>query len=196
MLHSVNLLPWREELRERHKKRFLSLLILGILVGIGIQWGIGLYISNETEKQQSRLAYLNSYIAELDRRIAALKQVEQDHAALLTRLAVVEKLQKQRNKTTDFMNLMPGLIPEGVYVDKIKMGGNEIEIAGISDTTSRLATMLDNLEKSSKLNEVEMHSIVHGKVRFGKKFQTFKVSFNFLTDELPQTPANGGKRNG
>lgn len=196
MLHSVNLLPWREELRERHKKRFLSLLILGILVGIGIQWGIGLYISNETEKQQSRLAYLNSYIAELDRRIAALKQVEQDHAALLTRLAVVEKLQKQRNKTTDFMNLMPGLIPEGVYVDKIKMGGNEIEIAGISDTTSRLATMLDNLEKSSKLNEVEMHSIVHGKVRFGKKFQTFKVSFNFLTNELPQTPANGGKRNG
>ncbi|MGD8111427.1 PilN domain-containing protein [Vibrio sp. TRT 17S01] len=196
MLHSINLLPWREELRERHKKRFLSLLILGILVGIGIQWGIGLYISNETEKQQSRLSYLNSYIAELDRRIAALKQVEQDHAALLTRLAVVEKLQKQRNKTTDFMNLMPGLIPEGVYVDKIKMGGNEIEIAGISDTTSRLATMLDNLEKSSKLNEVEMHSIVHGKVRFGKKFQTFKVSFNFLTDELPQTPENGGKRNG
>ncbi|WP_367987937.1 PilN domain-containing protein [Vibrio sp. NTOU-M3] len=196
MLHSINLLPWREELRERHKKRFLSLLILGILVGIGIQWGIGLYISNETEKQQSRLSYLNSYIAELDRRIAALKQVEQDHAALLTRLAVVEKLQKQRNKTTDFMNLMPGLIPEGVYVDKIKMGGNEIEIAGISDTTSRLATMLDNLEKSSKLNEVEMHSIVHGKVRFGKKFQTFKVSFNFMTDELPQTPANGGKRNG
>ncbi len=193
MLHSVNLLPWREELRERHKKRFLSFLILGVLVGIGIQWGIGLYLDNEAEKQQARLAYLTSYIAELDRRIEALKQVEQDHAALLTRLSVVEKLQKQRNKTTDFMNVLPGLIPEGVYVDKIKMGGSAVEIAGISDTTSRLATMLDNLEKSSKLNEVEMHSIVHGKVRFGKKFQTFKVSFNFPT-ELTQEQAEKGER--
>ncbi|QSA19091.1 PilN domain-containing protein, partial [Vibrio furnissii] len=71
---------------------------------------------------------------------------------------------------------MPQLIPEGVYVDKIKMNGQEIELSGISDSTARLATMLDNLEKSDQLSEVGMHSIVAGNRRFGKQFQSFKVS--------------------
>ncbi|OXE28561.1 pilus assembly protein PilN, partial [Vibrio parahaemolyticus] len=91
-----------------------------------------------------------------------------EHSKILERLKVVEALQNGRNKTTDFMNLMPAVIPEGVYVDKIKMNDLEIEISGISDSTPRLATMLDNMERSAKLLDVEMHSIVHGKARFGK----------------------------
>lgn len=66
---------------------------------------------------------------------------------------------------------------------RIKMNDLEIEISGISDSTPRLATMLDNMERSAKLLDVEMHSIVHGKARFGKEFQTFKVSFMFNTVE-------------
>lgn len=125
----------------------------------------------------------------LDRKIEALKKVEQEHKALLTRLAVVEKLQMKRNKPTDFMNLLPPLIPEGVYVDKIKMNGTHIRLSGISDTTSRLATMLDNLESSPLVGNVEMHSIVHGKRRFGKKFQTFNVSFSFIPAKPTPIPA-------
>ena len=84
---------------------------------------------------------------------------------------------------------MPELIPEGVYVDKIKMNGQEIEMSGISDSTARLATMLDNLERSESLNSVEMHSIVHNRKRFNKEFQTFKVSFVFSPVSLNNTTA-------
>jgi type IV pilus assembly protein PilN len=65
------------------------------------------------------------------------------------------------------------------------MNGVEVEITGISDSTARLATMLDSLEKSSQLTNVEMHSIVHGKARFGKKYQTFKVSFELNFNSAP-----------
>lgn len=182
MLHSVNLLPWREELRERHKRRFISMLILGVLIAVLMQWAVGLYLQEQKHTQLDRLDYLNSYIKQQDTEIAALKKVEQEHKALLTRLSVVEKLQQKRNKAADFMNVVPTLIPEGVYVDKIKMNGLHIRISGISDTTSRLATMLDNLESSPVISNVEMHSIVHDKPRFGKKFQTFKVSFSFAPE--------------
>ncbi|MBN8124836.1 PilN domain-containing protein, partial [Vibrio vulnificus] len=80
----------------------------------------------QTQVQQQRLDFLNQHIRDLDNQIAALKVTEQEHKALLTRLSVVESLQQKRNKTTEFMNLMPQLIPEGVYVDKIKMNGQEI----------------------------------------------------------------------
>ncbi|HDU8579559.1 PilN domain-containing protein [Vibrio antiquarius] len=183
MLYRINLLPWRESQREEHRRRFISLVALGMLVAIGIQWGIGKFFEYQQDQQQERLDYLTHYIAELDQRIEAMKIAEQEHSKILERLKVVEGLQNGRNKTTEFMNLMPAVIPEGVYVDKIKMNDLEIEISGISDSTPKLATMLDNMERSAKLNDVEMHSIVHGKARFGKEFQTFKVSFMFKVPE-------------
>ncbi|AGV17670.1 PilN domain-containing protein [Vibrio alginolyticus] len=183
MLYRINLLPWRESQREEHRRRFISLVALGMLVAVGIQWGIGKFFEYQQDQQQERLDYLTHYIAELDQRIEAMKIAEQEHSKILERLKVVEGLQNGRNKTTEFMNLMPAVIPEGVYVDKIKMNDLEIEISGISDSTPKLATMLDNMERSAKLNDVEMHSIVHGKARFGKEFQTFKVSFMFKVTE-------------
>ncbi|ALR92586.1 PilN domain-containing protein [Vibrio sp. Vb5031] len=183
MLYRINLLPWRESQREEHRRRFISLVALGMLVAVGIQWGIGKFFEYQQDQQQDRLDYLTHYIAELDQRIEAMKIAEQEHSKILERLKVVEGLQNGRNKTTEFMNLMPAVIPEGVYVDKIKMNDLEIEISGISDSTPKLATMLDNMERSAKLNDVEMHSIVHGKARFGKEFQTFKVSFMFKVTE-------------
>ncbi|MFH4437000.1 PilN domain-containing protein [Vibrio diabolicus] len=191
MLYRINLLPWRENQREEHRRRFISLVALGMLVAIGIQWGIGKFFEYQQDQQQERLDYLTYYIAELDQRIEAMKIAEQEHSKILERLKVVEGLQNGRNKTTEFMNLMPAVIPEGVYVDKIKMNDLEIEISGISDSTPKLATMLDNMERSAKLNDVEMHSIVHGKARFGKEFQTFKVSFMFKVPEKKAEAQHG-----
>ncbi|NOH96562.1 PilN domain-containing protein [Vibrio sp. 99-70-13A1] len=179
MLHQVNLLPWRDEIRAQHKKRFINLVVLGTLVAVIAQWMVGNYFHEQKSHQQARLNYLQQYIAQLDTQIQSLKVAEEEHKSILTRLDVVESLQSGRNKTTEFMNLMPNLVPEGVYVDKIKMNGQEIEMSGISDSTARLATMLDNLERSDSLSDVEMHSIVHNKKRFNKEFQTFKVSFMF-----------------
>ncbi|MCR9580663.1 PilN domain-containing protein [Vibrio antiquarius] len=191
MLYRINLLPWRENQREEHRRRFISLVALGMLVAIGIQWGIGKFFEYQQDQQQERLDYLTHYIAELDQRIEAMKIAEQEHSKILERLKVVEGLQNGRNKTTEFMNLMPAVIPEGVYVDKIKMNDLEIEISGISDSTPKLATMLDSMERSAKLNDVEMHSIVHGKARFGKEFQTFKVSFMFKVPEKKAEAQHG-----
>ncbi|PFG55153.1 type IV pilus assembly protein PilN [Vibrio sp. ES.051] len=191
MLYRINLLPWRENQREEHRRRFMGLIVLGLFVAVGIQWGIGKYFAYQQNQQQERLDYLTHYITELDQRIEAMKIAEQEHGKILERLKVVEGLQGGRNKTTELMNLMPSAIPQGVYVDKIKMNDLEIEISGISDSTSRLATMLDNMERSAKLIDVEMHSIVHGKARFGKEFQTFKVSFMFKGAEKKEEAQHG-----
>lgn len=192
MLHHINLLAWRENQREEHRRRFIGLIVLSAIAALGLQWGIGKYYQYQQDQQQQRLDYLAHYISQLDKRIEAMKIAEQEHSKILERLKIVEGLQNGRNKTTEFMNLMPSVIPEGVYVDKIKMNDYEIEISGISDSTPRLATMLDNMERSAKLLDVEMHSIVHGKARFGKEFQTFKVSFMFKGASIKE----GGKQHG
>lgn len=184
MLHDINLLPWREEKRQEYKQRFYGMVVLGVLVAIGLQWFGSLYIDHLKTQQKARNQQLQAYVQELDKQLINLKAIEAKHKSILTRLRLVESLQNERNKTTDFMNLMLELVPEGVYVDKMKMNGRDVEIGGISDSTSRLATMLDNFENSAWLMNIEMHSIVSGKVVFGKKFQTVKVSFRFESKPL------------
>jgi len=183
-LHDINLLPWREEKRQEYKQRFYGMVVLGVLVAIGLQWFGSLYIDHLKTQQKARNQQLQAYVQELDKQLINLKAIEAKHKSILTRLRLVESLQNERNKTTDFMNLMPELVPEGVYVDKMKMNGRDVEIGGISDSTARLATMLDNFENSAWLMNIEMHSIVSGKVVFGKKFQTVKVSFRFESKPL------------
>lgn len=196
MLHNINLLPWREKRRDAHKRRFVGLVTFGVLVAILLQFGAGEYLGGQIAKQQERIGFLQQHIFVFDQQIAKLKIAEEEHKALLTRLAVVEQLQQKRNKTTDLMNQIPSLVPNGVYVDKIKLNGNQVEVTGISDSTARLATMLDNFEKSAKLHEVEMHEIVSGNQRFGKQFQSFKVSFQILMPELDPQAQEKGAHNG
>ncbi|MBD1576820.1 PilN domain-containing protein [Vibrio sp. S11_S32] len=195
MLHDINLLPWREEKREEYKQRFYGMVVLGVLLALALQWFGSLYIDHLKTQQQTRNQQLQTYVKELDKQLVSLKAIEAKHRSILTRLRLVESLQNERNKTTDFMNLMPELVPEGVYIDKMKMNGREVEIAGISDSTARLATMLDSFESSAWLSDVEMHSIISGKVLFGKKFQTFKVSFRFESKqpETAQAKTKGAK---
>ncbi|MDF2155679.1 PilN domain-containing protein [Vibrio sp. CAU 1672] len=189
MLYRVNLLPWREQRRAEHRRRFVGLVVLAVVIAGGVQAGVGYYIQHQQKQQQERLRYLEHYITQLDRRIETMKIAEEEHSQILARIQIVEALQQGRNKTTEFMNLMPSLIPEGVFVDKIKMNDRHVEVSGIADSTARLATMLDNMERSSLLSDVEMHSIVLGNKRFGKDFQTFKVSFRF--EAMPPQPMPG-----
>lgn len=179
MLHSINLLPWREAKKRAHKKRFTHLMVLGVVVASFFQWLGSWYLDGQHDIQQQRIDFLNQHIATLDKRISALKQAERQYRDLTSRLATVESLQIRRNKTTELMDLIPQLIPQGVYVDQMSMNGHAIEMSGISDSTARLATMLDLLENAPLISEVEIHSIVSGSFRFDKQFQSFKVSFLF-----------------
>lgn len=52
MLHNVNLLPWRDERREAHKRRFLGLVVLGVLLAVLMQFGAGEYLSGQVAQQR------------------------------------------------------------------------------------------------------------------------------------------------
>lgn len=179
MLYNINLLPWREAQKQSNRRRFIYVSLLTVGLAMAMQWGGGWYVDRQADKQRGRVEFLNQHISELDRQINALKQVENEYQDLMARFDMVEALQKKRNKTTQLMDLIPRLIPEGVYVDQMNMNGNGVKLRGISDSTARLATMLDLLENSSFISDVEMHSIVAGNHRFGKQFQSFQTSFSF-----------------
>jgi type IV pilus assembly protein PilN len=155
------------------------LLGSGLLVAALLQYGAARYFDYQQGRQQVRNQRLNQQITLLDSKIRELAQAQEARQSLLMRLEQVELLQNARNKTTELMNLLPTLVPTGVYIDKVKLDGYQLELAGISDSTVYLATMLKNFEHSAQMLEMDIYEIVHGEARFGKQFQTFRVSLRF-----------------
>ena len=179
MLYRVNLLPWREKQRRLHQRRFIGMLLSAIVIVVFTQWLASQYLQYQQRIQQQRLTYLNDYITQLDQRLETMKMAQLAYNKIVERLKFVETLQNNRNKTTQLMNMLPSVVPQGVYVDKIKMNADQVEMTGIAENTPHLTMMLNNLEQSEQLHDVRMHSIVHDKPRFGKKFQVFSLSFLF-----------------
>lgn len=183
-MEMVNLLPWREKRRHQHRQRFVVVLIAAVVIAAATVQTAMWYVSMQIDQQQARQRYLQQKVTEYQKDIASLLKVTQSHAALEQRLGYVETLQIQRNKTTLVMNALPTLVPSGVYVDKVRMEGTSFKLSGISSSTAKLAQMLERFEKSGLLQNVDMHSIVHGNQRFGQSYQSFNISFQFNSNSL------------
>ncbi|MCL9775579.1 PilN domain-containing protein [Vibrio methylphosphonaticus] len=186
-MEMVNLLPWREKKRHQHRQRFVVALIVAVAIAAAAVQAAMWYVSMQIETQQTRQRYLQQKVSDYQKDIASLAKVTQSHTALEQRLGYVETLQIQRNKTTLVMNALPTLVPNGVYVDKVRMEGTSFKLSGISSSTAKLAQMLERFETSGLLLNVDMHSIVHGNQRFGQRYQSFSISFQLdsgaLTDK-------------
>ncbi len=92
----INLLPWREELREEKKKEFLNVLV-GIVVIAGvIIFAVDRFYSSSTDTQVARNTFLDKEIKVLEGRIEEIKLLQQKRNELLSRMQVIQELQGNR----------------------------------------------------------------------------------------------------
>jgi hypothetical protein len=72
----INLLPWREELREERRKRFLLALVGVLLCSVGGVLIADQLISGAIDRQAARNAYIGKQIAVVDERIAQISDLK------------------------------------------------------------------------------------------------------------------------
>ena len=127
VLYRINF-SWRESKR-RAPTCFISLVALACCRVH--QWVLEVFWV--PTNQQQRLDF--THTLPLDQRIEAMKIAEQEHSKILERLKVVEGLQNGRNKTTEFMNMLP--LSLKVYMSTRSKWMLEIEISD-PDSTQKL----------------------------------------------------------
>src|SRR5690606_21354885 len=92
----INLLPWRDAERKRKRQEFAD-GVAGALVAAGaialiVNWRMQAAI----DRQNDRNRYLKDEIAQLDKQIAEIIDLEQQKQSLLARMQVIEQLQRSR----------------------------------------------------------------------------------------------------
>jgi type IV pilus assembly protein PilN len=148
---NINLLPWREELRQKRKKDFLLGLLGAVLVGGLIVYGSKLTVQGWISNQKARNTILTTEIAELDKQIAEISGLESQKNRLLARMEIIDQLQRSRPEVVHLFDELVETLPEGVHLTQVKQTDARIEIKGQAQSSTRVSALMRNIDSSDWL---------------------------------------------
>lgn len=146
----INLLPHREEKRQRRKVAFFAGLGVAAGVGVAIVGVWYLVVQQLTSAQQDRNAFLSAEIAKLDAQIKDIASLKAEIESLKARQKAVEDLQLDRNLPVHLLNELVKQTPEGIYFSAIKQDGQSLNVSGVAQTQERISEFLRNTAYSSE----------------------------------------------
>ncbi|WP_439877252.1 PilN domain-containing protein [Pseudomonas prosekii] len=144
----INLLPWREELREERRKRFL-LVLIGVVVGsIGLVLITDQVIGNSINRQLARNDYLGKQIAVVDERIKQISELKARRQQLVERMRIIQDLQGNRQISGRIFDQLARTLPDGVYFTEVKMDGKTLSVTGAAESNNKVSELMRNLDAS------------------------------------------------
>ncbi len=144
----INLLPHREQKRAARQRRFLSMLVFGLLGAVGV--GIFGYtvMSARIDTQKQRNQFIAAENKKLDLEIAEIDKLRAERQSLLDRKKVVERLQSNRTESVRILDQLVRQTPEGVYLKEFKQTGNSMSFTGYAQSNARVSSYMRNLNDS------------------------------------------------
>ena len=144
----INLLPWREQLRNQRKREF-GFMVMGALVltvaGMGYwHWHNSQLIAH----QKSRNSFLKTQIARVDKQIAEIANLERTRGQLIARMRVIQDLQISRPQIVHLFDEMVRTLPDGVYLTSMTQVGGAVALEGRAESNARVSAYMRNVEAS------------------------------------------------
>lgn len=163
----INLLPWREQLREERKQRFIVSLVGVLVLGAGIIFLGGQYLEGAIEQQNARNDFIKKEIAVLDARIKEINELKARRQQLIERMKVIQDLQGNRPIIGHVFDQLVRTLQDGVYFTELKMSGKTIAISGAAESNSRVSNLMRNMAASEWLtapNLAEVKAVTAGAI--------------------------------
>lgn len=164
---TINLLPWREQLREERKQRFLVAMAGTVLLAGGLVFLAGQYLNGAIEHQAARNEFINKEISVLEARIKEISELKKRRQQLLERMKIIQDLQGNRPVIGRLFDQLVRTLPDGVYFTELKRTDKSISIVGSAESNNRVSTLMRNLDASEWLvapNLTEVKAITAGAV--------------------------------
>ena len=172
----INLLPWREQLREERKQQFLVVLVGVLIIAGGTIFLADQYLNAEISQQNARNEFLRKEIAVLDSRIKEISELRTRRQQLVERMKIIQDLQGNRPIAARVFDQLVRTLPDGVHFTDLKMVGQSISIEGVAESNNLVSSLMRNQEDSNWLtapNLTEVKAVSADKL---DQANTFKLT--------------------
>ena len=156
----INLLPWRDELREQKKKQFVAVSVgvaLVALVSVLLAW---FYFDHKLEDQEQANQLVTSTNQNLDTQLKTLDGLQERRNAIIERMKLIQGLQGQRPVIVRLVDELVRVVPAQMYITKFSRAGDKFTIEGKAESPNTVAEFLRGLEASEWYRNAFMNSFL------------------------------------
>lgn len=186
-LSRINLLPYREEIKQRKQQQFKILMLGAFAVGLGLAAATYLGIDSAISNQEGRNNFLQTEIDRLDRELGEIDKLQQEKEAFLAKKLKVEELQEKRYQAAYILDSLNALTPDNTYLTALEAeSATSYKISGHAISDNKIAVMMRSLPSTGIFLQPELLSIK--KVDNYQEF-TLKSSINQVNTPAPAPTA-------
>ena len=184
----INLLPYREEIKQRKKQQFNILMLSALLVGVGLSVLAYVSINSAISNQESRNQFLETEISKLDTDLGEIKKLQQEKENFLAKKQKVEELQEKRSQAAYIIDTLNVLTPENTYLTAVNAENpTTYTITGRAMSDNKIAMLMRALPSTGVFSQPELLSI---KKNDNYQEFTLRVLSNQSTPSVSVTETN------
>jgi type IV pilus assembly protein PilN len=185
----INLLDWRAERREQRRRQFFAMLGIAFMVCASVIVVWRMTMASAIDTQTERNQFLKTQIAEADRKIKEIQELEKVRANLVGRMQVIEELQASRTASVHFFDELVNTLPEGVSLKSVKQAGTKVVIEGIAESNGRVSAYMKNLQASAWFENPRL-IVIRSAVANRRRQSQFQLEVQKLNKAQASQPAD------
>jgi type IV pilus assembly protein PilN len=186
----INLVPWREAERKRKRQEFgvgaVAALVLAGIIALAVNWQMQAAVNDQNDRNQ----YLKDEIAKLDTQITEILALDQQKQRLLARMQVIEQLERSRPEIVHVFDQLVRTIPDGVHLTSLKQSDRKLQLRGMAQSSTRVASYMRNIDASEWLADPSLDILeTKGSDDAGSEFVLNASQENPQLAASPEAPA-------
>ena len=154
----INLLPWREALREQRKKEFFAISGAVALLGVVLSGLIWLFFNNQLQDQNDANQTVVAANQQLDRQLKELDGLQERKEQIVERMKLIQDLQGVRPVIAHVFDELAKLTPSNMYVTEFSRKENKFTLKGKAQDPNVVSDFLRNLDASPWFRNAFMNS--------------------------------------
>jgi type IV pilus assembly protein PilN len=183
----LNLLPWRDEAREKSRKKFMMIVVASLALGVLGVFAWYSWMQGSIVYQESRNERLKTETKKLDRTIVEIKKLDATRKALLDRIEIIDKLQATRPGIVHLFDEMVKSLPRGLYLTQLEQNGSNIKLVGKAESNARVSSYMDRLNSSDWLSSSSLNILSVDKKQGDIRLRKFEINVKQLLKPKSET---------
>lgn len=175
----INLLPWREERRKEQQQQFI-ITVAGVVLVAGLIFLIAqAMVSSSIETQKNRNIFMQGKIAELEKKITEIKELQARREQLEERMNVIQALQGNRPIVVHQLDELPRRIPDGMFLTTVEKTGALFKVTGIAESNNRISKLMRSIDESEWFTSPNLSSVKEKKISIGEQETANEFNLTF-----------------
>lgn len=128
----INLLPWREQARERLTRQLYGWMAVCVLIGLGFGALCQQYQQYRLDRINVDVGHIETRIEALEQDISAVRALDGQRLQMQERIELIRQLQFSRPQTVALFQALNDTLVDGVIYDRIVRHEGQLDISGLA----------------------------------------------------------------